>query len=187
MIDRDVLTQKRDELKKLLTDYSEKYTIRSKKLRKCVEFHQLLKEGNNWWMSGLQYIAHMNMEDIQTQEGITRLKTSLDEFMENTPRCEESQIARVTELAHHLGSKHVESAEQVNSKCLEVEGMLQAKKNQILGAEARLKKVCNNKFLRVVMGSTQLDENSEERRRFLFIPEIDSSSSNNKSEMVKMT
>ena len=140
-IDRDVLAHKRDELKQMLSEFSLNCKSRSKKLNKCLEFHQLTTEANRWWMLGMQYIAHMNMEDIQTHEGIARLKTSLKEFMETNPKCEDSQIARATELAHHLGSKHVEAAELTNSRCLEVQEMLKAKQNQILGAESRLKQV----------------------------------------------
>lgn len=140
-VSRDEITVTQDELKELSSTFNAQRQTRMKKLKKSFEFYQLLNDGKTWWMSGLEYIAHMNMEDIQTEEGIERLKTSLDEFMKNTPKCQESQIARLTELAHHLGSQCVESAEQVNSKCKEVEGMLQAKNNQIMGARERLKKV----------------------------------------------
>ena len=45
----------------------------------------------------------------------------------------------MTELAHHLGHQQVQKAEQVNSRCLEIKNMLNQKKNQILGAEKRIK------------------------------------------------
>ena len=142
VVDRDVLKEKLSDLERTVTEYSQKYNERKKRLNKCVDFHKLVQETSMWWMSGLQHIAHMNMEEIQTHDGIERLKTSLQKFIETNPPTTESQIARITELAHHLGSKQVEQAEQVSCRCLEVQEMLQVKQNQILGAEGRFKKVC---------------------------------------------
>ena len=128
-------------LEKNHKDFMIKYSERKKKLTKSLDFHTLVLEAHQWWMSGLQYIAHMNMEEIQTHEGIEHLKNSLSCFIKEHPSLKESQIARITELAHHLGSKQVEQAEQNSKRCLEVQEMLQVKQNQIAGAEERLKKV----------------------------------------------
>ncbi|XP_065639760.1 puratrophin-1 isoform X3 [Hydra vulgaris] len=127
-------------LEKYLKDFILKYSERKKKLTKSLDFHTLVLEAHQWWMTGLQYIAHMNMEEIQTHEGITHLKNSLCHFIKENPFLKESQIARITELAHHLGSKYVEQAEQNSKRCLEVQEMLQVKQNQIAGAEERLKR-----------------------------------------------
>ncbi|XP_065671582.1 puratrophin-1 isoform X5 [Hydra vulgaris] len=127
-------------LEKYLKDFILKYSERKKKLTKSLDFHTLVLEAHQWWMTGLQYIAHMNMEEIQTHEGIAHLKNSLCHFIKENPFLKESQIARITELAHHLGSKYVEQAEQNSKRCLEVQEMLQVKQNQIAGAEERLKR-----------------------------------------------
>ena len=72
--DRQLINEKLDELRHLCSEYSAKYSERLKKLTQCVNFHQLLKTAEQWWMSAMQFIANMNLEDIQTQEGIDRLK-----------------------------------------------------------------------------------------------------------------
>lgn len=140
-IDRDVLIGKLHELQNELNDFTAKYNERKKKLKKCVDFHTLVQEATQWWMSGLQYIAHMSMEEIQTLDGIHRLHASITNFKQNNPPISESQIAKITDLAHHLSSKQVEQAEQVSSRTLEVQEMLQVKMNQILGAEGRFRQV----------------------------------------------
>ena len=142
VVDRDVLKEKLFELERTSNEYSLKYLERKKKLKTCVDFHTAVQESNSWWMSGLQHIAHMNMEEIQTRDGIERLKTSIQDFIQGNPPITESQIAKITDYAHHLGTKQVEQAEQVSSRCLEVQEMLQVKQNQIVGAEGRFRKVC---------------------------------------------
>ena len=64
-----------------------------------------------------------------------------DDFTAKHPAFEESRVVRMTELAHHLGHHQVTKAEQTNSRCLEVTDTLEAKKNQILGAEKRIQEV----------------------------------------------
>uniref|UniRef100_A0A069DN39 Puratrophin protein n=1 Tax=Clytia hemisphaerica TaxID=252671 RepID=A0A069DN39_9CNID len=137
--DRQLINEKLDELRHLCSEYSAKYAERSKKLTQCVNFHQLLKAAEQWWMSAMQFIANMNLEDIQTQGGIDRLKGSFDEFTQTHPEFEESKVIKMTELAHHLGHNQVTKAEQMNKKCSDIKNMLEAKKNQILGAEKRIK------------------------------------------------
>jgi len=136
--DRDVIKVKLDELRCVCSEYSTRYTGYSKKLNKCVAFHQLVKTAENWWTSCLHFIASMNMEHIQTQGGINKLKNSLDEFRHGNPEIEVSQVVRMTELAHHLGHHQVTKAEQTNSRCVDAKSMLEAKKNQILGAEQKI-------------------------------------------------
>lgn len=57
-------------------------------------FLTLLKTAEQWSISVLEFLAHMNMEDIQTQEGIQRLKTSLNEFTHVHPEIEESKVCK---------------------------------------------------------------------------------------------
>lgn len=137
--DHPLIETKLEQLRHLCTDYTQQYTECSKKLNKSVAFLTLLKTAEQWSISVLEFLAHMNMEDIQTQEGIQRLKMSLDEFAHAHPEIEESKVVRMTELAHHLGHQQVTKAEQVNGRCSEVKNMLSQKMNQILGAEKRIK------------------------------------------------
>ena len=67
--------------------------------------------------------------------GIKRLRHSLNEFMREHPPVSESELARITELAHRLGSSKVKEAEHVNSRCTEAKVMLRNRQNQIRGAE----------------------------------------------------
>ena len=80
------------------------------------------------------------MEDLQTKEGTEKLREELDQFLTDNPPSSESQLARITELAHHLGSKQLKmQAEQVSSRCKEVEDMIIKRQNMIKSAENRLK------------------------------------------------
>lgn len=67
--------------------------------------------------------------------GIKRLRHSLNDFMRDNPPVSESELARITELAHRLGSSKVKEAEHVNSRCAEAKVMLRNRQNQIRGAE----------------------------------------------------
>lgn len=140
-VDRDILNKRLQDLENLYAEFSAKFNERKKKLTQCIDFHTFIEEATKWWVSGMQHIAHLNMEEIQTLEGIARLKKSIEEFVANNPPVRDSKIARITELAHHLGSKQVEQAEQVKSQCLEINEMFQKKQNQISGAEEPYKKV----------------------------------------------
>ena len=134
-VEQDRLKEKLLELNHILNEYSSKYNDRKKKIKQSLDFYTLVEKVTERWTVGFKYAAHMNMEDIQTIEGIQRLKSSLNDFMKDNPAVSESELAKITELAHHLGSNQVKQAEQVNCRCLEAQVMLQSKQNQINGAE----------------------------------------------------
>ena len=140
--DHDLLQEKLDQLEYVTTEFNNKFHIREKRLNKCLDFHTLVQQASHWQMQGLQYIAHLDMEDIQTEDGIQRLKASLQEYISDHPPITESQLARITELAHFLGSKNIKlQAEQVSRQCLDVQEMLLKKQCQVVGAEQRFKQV----------------------------------------------
>ena len=134
-VEQDRIKATLTELNYVLNEYTMKYNERKKKIYQSLQFYALVEKVTERWTVGFKYAAHMNMEDIQTIEGIHRLKASLDEFMKKNPAVSESELAKITELAHHLGSNQVKQAEQVNCRCLEAQVMLQNKQNQINGAE----------------------------------------------------
>lgn len=134
-VEQDRIKETLRELNSVLHEYSQKYNERKKKINQSQQFYTLVEKVTERWTVGFKYAAHMNMEDIQTIEGIQRLKNSLNEFMMQNPAVSESELAKITELAHHLGSNQVKQAEQVNCRCLEAQVMLQNKQNQINGAE----------------------------------------------------
>ena len=71
--------------------------------------------------------------------------------MTENPPVSESELAKITELAHHLGCNQVKQAEQVNSRCTEAQVMLQSKLNQINGAEISF-------MVSLIFGSLELKE-----------------------------
>ncbi len=81
----------------------------------------------------------MNMEDLQTAEGAEKLKDELKEFLTKNTSLEEKEMARMTELAHHLESEKLKmQAGQISARCAEVEEMINKKFNTIRAAEKRL-------------------------------------------------
>ena len=90
--DHLLIETKLEQLRDLCADYNQRYVDSSKKLNKSVAFLTLLKTAEQWSNSVLEFLAAMNMEDIQTHEGIQRLKTSLDEFTHAHPEIDESKV-----------------------------------------------------------------------------------------------
>ncbi len=81
----------------------------------------------------------MNMEDLQTLEGTQKLKSELEKFLSVNTSLEEKEMARMTELAHHLESEKLKmQAGQISARCAEVEEMILKKSNTIAAAENRL-------------------------------------------------
>ncbi len=81
----------------------------------------------------------MNMEDLQTLEGTQKLKSELEKFLSDNTALEEKEMARMTELAHHLESEKLKmQAGQISARCAEVEEMILKKSNTIAAAENRL-------------------------------------------------
>ena len=134
-MEQDRLKDKLTELNHTLNEYSSTYDEREKKVQQTSEFYTLVEKATERWMAAFKYAAEMNMEDIKSIEGIKRLKHSLIDFMKENPSVSESELAKITELAHRLGCNKVKEAEHVNSRCSEAKVMLRNKQNQIKGAE----------------------------------------------------
>ena len=81
----------------------------------------------------------MNMEELQTLEGVLKLKEDLETFLKENAQPEEKIMARMTELAHHLESEKLKmQAGQISGRCSEVDEMIKKKYNTINAAERRL-------------------------------------------------
>ena len=84
----------------------------------------------------------MNMEDLQTSEGVQKLREELQHFLDENKPSEEKEMARMTELAHHLESEKLKmQAGQISSRCSEVDEMIKKKFKTVKAAEERLQ-VC---------------------------------------------
>ena len=80
----------------------------------------------------------MNMEELQTMEGVQKLKEDLRAFLKENPKPEEKVMARITELAHHLESDKLKmQAGQIIGRCSEVDDMIKKKLKTINAAEKR--------------------------------------------------
>ena len=81
----------------------------------------------------------MNMEDLQTLQGVQKLKEELETFLKENSLFGEKEMARMTELAHHLESERLKmQAGQISTRCSEVEEMIKKKFKTVESAEARL-------------------------------------------------
>ena len=81
----------------------------------------------------------MNMEDLQTIEGVLTLKENLEVFLKENPKPEERIMARMTELAHHLESDKLKmQAGQIIGRCSEVDEMILKKLKTINASEKKL-------------------------------------------------
>ena len=84
----------------------------------------------------------MNMEDLQTLQGVQKLKEELETFLKDNSLFGEKEMARMTELAHHLESERLKmQAGQISTRCSEVEEMIKKKFKAVESAEARLLQV----------------------------------------------
>lgn len=82
------------------------------------------------------------MEDLQTSEGVQKLREELEHFLDENKPLEEKEMARMTELAHHLESEKLKmQAGQISGRCSEVDEMIKKKFKTVKAAEDRLQ-VC---------------------------------------------
>ena len=79
------------------------------------------------------------MEDLQTSEGVQKLRGDLEHFLDENKPIEEKEMARMTELAHHLESEKLKmQAGQISGRCSEVDEMIKKKFKTVKAAEERL-------------------------------------------------
>eukprot|EP00794_Sanderia_malayensis_P018860 gene18860-20760_t len=128
-----------DRLQELSDDFSMKIESRKKNLTQAVNFHTLCEKASDWSLQCLRYIAQMNMEDLLTAEGAEKLRKDLEQFLNENTALEEKEMARMTELAHHLESERLKMhAGQICARCAEVDEMINKKFNTIKSAEKKI-------------------------------------------------
>ena len=72
-------------------------------------------------------------------EGTEKLKDELNDFLLENKSLEEKEMARMTELAHHLENEKLKmQAGQINGRCSEVKEMISKKFNTIESTEKKL-------------------------------------------------
>ncbi|XP_065065061.1 puratrophin-1-like isoform X2 [Rhopilema esculentum] len=138
------LKERVEKLASAQTEFTSKLEDRRKQLSQGIEFYRLFEKASDWSLQSLRYIAQMNMEDLQTLQGVQKLKEELETFLKDNSLFGEKEMARMTELAHHLESERLKmQAGQISTRCSEVEEMIKKKFKTVESAEARLQNSLN--------------------------------------------